>query len=224
MTVQDACPLPTELIAATRAELHSALHLLSDLRQRTVTPTLVDELASARYRALRLGHCLERLEQEGLLAVVARRLQSPTLIVKEALRDVRDECERRQITLDVELDAKADNVWLDPDQLDEALRCVLDEGMTRIGRGGMIRVRTRGRRESHVITITHDGSAPGDELAPRILAQIAATSRTAITTREEDGWVTTVIRLANHDLRIVAAEVPVQPTCRRWVFPAPTAA
>lgn len=119
-----------DLLAALRDQLAKAIDRLRELRSMPIDPSIADEIAEIRFFAARLGRRLRALGQDGLLHVSVVSSHSLIEVLQAAVEEIREECGRRGIDARIEIEDTPPPMWVDRDQLIEALRCSLDDAMS----------------------------------------------------------------------------------------------
>lgn len=116
-----------DLLAALRDQLARAVDRLRELRSQAIDANVADEIAEIRFFAARLGRRLRTLGQDGLLHLSVVTSQSVTDVVDAAMEEVHEECARRGIDARVEVEDMPPPMWVDREQLIEAVRCAIDD-------------------------------------------------------------------------------------------------
>ncbi|MBI2896553.1 MAG: ATP-binding protein [Deltaproteobacteria bacterium] len=244
--VTEPDPLAPDLIVAAMNErLLATLDRLKELRSRPVTPEVVDELTSIQFRGSRLSRRLRVLGHQGLLTLSARSLREPAELLRAAVGEVEEDCEARGIEIAVEADDGLPALWLDPEQVVESLRCILDNAIEAIGRDGKIVARASGTNGDVVLSVGNDGPPFAPEILPRAFAAGVSSRREGpgeglgltIVRRIADGlggdarietdqeWTEISLSIPRTLARRLRedAEPDARPS-RTWVFPVPRAA
>lgn len=241
----DPDPLARDVIVSAMHErLMASLERLKELRSRPVTAEVADELASIQFRGSRLSRRLRVLGHQGLLTLSARSLRGPDELLRAAVAEVEEDCEARGIEVEVEVAEHLPALWLDPEQVIEALRCILDNAIEAIGRGGKIVARARCTDDDVVLSIVNDGPPVDPEILPRVFAAGVSSRRNGpgegigltIVQRVAAGLGGTA-RIDSGDWTVLSLSIPrrlaqrlsheAEPgsrPSRTWVFPIPRAA
>ncbi len=115
-----------KLAAAIRRRLRIALRRLGELNRLPTDRELEHELDALQFRGARWGRRLQRIERDGLMRFGARELCRPARLLSEIIDEFEDDCLSRGILLEeIEVD-DLEPMWVDAEQVVEALRCILE--------------------------------------------------------------------------------------------------
>ena len=128
----------SELATAIRRRLRAALRRLGELDRLPTDRELAQEIDALQFRGARWGRRLQRIERDGLMNFGARELHQPERLLSAVIEEFEDECLSRGISLEeIEAD-EAEPMWVDADQVVEALRCVLESCIAQADTGGCL--------------------------------------------------------------------------------------
>jgi hypothetical protein len=125
-------------LARLRRELLRMARELAALREAPGTAESIERAMRLRFHQTRLVARLQAIESSGLLALSARRLVDPVALVRSAALEVKTELERRGARLMLELSGDGALVWLDAEQVIEAIGCLLDDAVCQADAGGTV--------------------------------------------------------------------------------------
>jgi hypothetical protein len=116
----------SELAAQIRRRLWAALRQLGDLNRLPTDRELAQEIDELQFRGARCDRRLQRIERDGLMSFGARELHQPERLLSAVIEEFEDECLSRGILLGEIETGEAEPMWVDAEQVVEALRCVLE--------------------------------------------------------------------------------------------------
>lgn len=140
----------------TRAELEVVLGEVHNARSVGLRLELVDRALRLHFLGSRLSRRLSMLGEGGLLALSAIRETDIASVVRDCAAEVAPECRRRQITLDVQLDARIGASWLDAEQLCETVRCLIDDAIEALPQQGTLIIAARNDVHGVAISVRDD--------------------------------------------------------------------
>jgi len=239
--LQDDPLRPDRIVAAMRGRLAETLERLAEVRTRPVSPEVLEELMSLEFQGARLARRLRALGQEGIMTFSVRAPRTIGEILQRVVGEVTEDCARRQIALDLDVMPALPDMWLDGDQLVEALRCILDNAIEAIGRHGRITIGARLASGGIELAVGNDGppvpgeilphafragvssrrSGPGEGLGLTIVKAVADAVGGNVHLASNEGWTEVAMSLPR--ARNAATEAS-SGRGRNWVFPLPTAA
>lgn len=218
------------ILVTTRARMWDTLDRLRVLRNRAVSPELVDQIDALQIEGARLARRLRVLGEPGLLTMRKNRIGRPAQLVCEAVAEVEAECERRQVAIAIEPAPQGEHGWLQAEATIEAVRSVLDAALATAAAHATLRLRVTQRDASVRITIGRIGG--GDSPAADVESsdddddategEVVASLVERCGGQLEHGDDGTTLVLPAHD------DVDRAEACERdsmpWIFPVPTAA
>lgn len=145
------------ILATTRTRMWDTLDQLRALRNRPVSPELVDQIDALQLESTRLARRLRVLGEPGILTMQRARLARPAQLVCEAVAEVEAECARRTIGIAIEPSLEPERGWLPAESTIEAIRSLLDAALATTAAHGTIVARIAEDKGTVRITITHDG-------------------------------------------------------------------
>ena len=164
-----------DLSLAIRGRLSAALDRMRDLHRGPTDRELAEELSALQYRGSRWGRRLQRIEQQGLLTMSARGLYAPARLLEDVVLEFDGECLDRGIILEDVPESDADPMWVDAEQLIEALRCVLESCISQAKDGARIRLFMEEEGDCCCFTVDASGVHPHfDELTGYTIHQLLA--------------------------------------------------
>ena len=168
--------IPNEALSvAIRGRLSAALERMRDLHRGPTDRELAEELSALQYRGSRWGRRLQRIEQQGLLTLSARGLHAPRRLLEDVVLEFDDECLDRGIILEDVSESNAAPMWVDAEQLIEALRCVLESCISQAKDGARIRLFLEEEGACCCFTVDACGVLPHfDDLTGYTIHQILA--------------------------------------------------
>jgi len=140
----------------TRAELEVVLGEVHNARSVGLRLELVDRALRLHFLGSRLSRRLSMLGEGGLLALSAIRETDIGAIVRDCAAEVAPECRRRQISLEVQLDARLGTSWLDAEQLCETVRCLIDDAIEALPDQGTLVIEARNDVHGVAISVRDD--------------------------------------------------------------------
>ncbi len=140
----------------TRAELEVVLGEVHNARSVGLRLELVDRALRLHFLGSRLSRRLSMLGEGGLLALSAIRETDVRSVVRDCAAEVAPECRRRQISLDVQLDARIGASWLDAEQLCETVRCLIDDAIEALPEQGTLVIEARNDVHGVAISVRDD--------------------------------------------------------------------
>ena len=120
-------PNHQEMVSAIRRRLRHALQRIGELNRLPTVNELSEELDALQFRGAHWGRRLMRFERDGLMRFGARGVHEPDWLLSEVVAEFEDEALRRGVFLEntSEVDFSR-SLWIDGEQVTEALRCVLE--------------------------------------------------------------------------------------------------
>lgn len=234
-------PLRQERIVATmRQRLLATMQRLVELRALPVSPEVVDELMAIEFHGARLARRLRALGEEGIMSFSVRAPRTIRELLERVIDEVAEDCDRRGIALELDVEPALPDMWLDGEQLVEALRCILDNAIEAICKSGRVIVRARSSSVGIELAVGNDGppvsreilphafsagvssrrSGPGEGLGLTIVKRVADAVGGNVRIASEQGWTEVALTLP----RVRNANPETEGRGRNWVFPLSTAA
>jgi two-component system NtrC family sensor kinase len=233
---------PDLIVAAMRPRLGETMQRLVELRAMPVSPEVLEELMTLEFHGARLARRLRALGQDEIMSFSVREPRTIRELLERVVEEVDEDCGRRAIELALQVEPALPDMWLDGEQLVEALRCILDNAIEAIGKGGHIVVRASASPGGVELAIGNDGppvsgdilphafspgvssrrSGPGQGLGLTIVKAVADAVGGNVRIASDEAWTEVALRLPR--ARNVSPAAQPAGCGRNWVFPLPTAA
>jgi hypothetical protein len=215
--LRDISPTLDQVVRAIQSSIDADLERAREIRSMGISPQLLEELLTLRFRKSRLERRLDALLDGGLLALSVRRAECPVEILAAAIGEIERECSRVGVIVRAELESSGP-LRIDGNQVTEAIRGILEDLLDGLAPGSTLDVLAKPSADGGIeVLFAHQGDAVVPTLAASGIAYLLS----------EDPWSGLQLTPTREPvgLRLTVNRAPdvVPNRVRRWLFPMPAA-